>query len=426
MLTKKTRQHLHVSKAFRPPPIGPPPFFQVISALRNPPSRRTQEDIQIIFRYLLMNEKLLKMLENSERVETAAKEAQYIQLHKGDILFFEGDVPDGWFLVLDGAVDIIIRLFLIAEDCFLDTDTTETTEFAQLMDQMELDATIDKLTRVGTMTEGMFFGQRAYLLDRRRSATIICATEQCDLIKFSPGLFQQTSSLILAKKIYEECSQLTHAALPRLREDQLTLICSLSEIIKVKENVKITQDKPLGRYLIIVKSGTLAQYRVIDFTDLSFRKLDAAFEDLELHFPDGLHPVHTNDLSAGALFADPSLDEMIDQQFIVKTTTDVELVLIDLDYFKIVAGHIEIEKIKQELKSVLTDQDVIDIWINAEKANLWGKFRKSELKESHKEIKTELQFKNSTLAIRVPKNPKSMKPFRPRHVVPYASKSLRK
>jgi hypothetical protein len=47
------------------------------------------------------------------------------------------------------------------------------------------------------------------------------------------------------------------------------------------------------------------------------------------------------------------------------------------------------------------------------------------MKEAHKEIKTDNQFKQSTLAIRIPKVPSALKDYKPKKVVPYASRSLR-
>lgn len=427
MLMKGPRKRMTftLSKAFHPPPVGPPPYADVINALRSPPAKRTEEETQILFRYLLLNSKLLKMLENTDRIKEAAKSATLVTMHRGEVLCFEGDDPDGWFLVLDGTVDVIIRLFLVAEDCSFDAQEHETTEFAQLMDLMELDMAIDKLKRVNVLKPGQIFGHHSYLLERQRMSTIVASADYVDLIRFEPEIFQKTSSLILAKNLYSEHKQLTHNVFPRLRDDQLTMISALADTVELKAGTTITADSEIGNNLYIVKSGTIARYRVIDFTDLSFRKIDAAFERLELHFPDGMHPVHTDDLTAGTLFADPSVKEMSDSQFNVKTTTDVELLALDLEYFRIVVGAFEVERVRQEIKSELTDAEVIRIWVEAEKKKLWSKFKEREIKDAHRQMKTEKQFRTSTLAIRVPKVPKALKSYKPKKVVPYAPKSLR-
>jgi hypothetical protein len=210
-----------------------------------------------------------------------------------------------------------------------------------------------------------------------------------------------------------------------LREDQVALIASLSETIELKAGRTIAVDTSLGRWIYIIKTGTIARYRVVDFTSLSFRHIEAPFEPLQLHFPEGLHPVHTDNLEVGALFADPSIEDLSDSMFIVKTATPVELLALDADYFRIVAGRHEIERVREDLKSDLTDESVIKIWVNAEKIRLWEKFKQMLMKEARKEIKTDAQFKQSTLAIRIPKVPSALKDFKPKKVVPYASKSLR-
>jgi CRP-like cAMP-binding protein len=365
------------------------------------------------------------MLENSDRIRQASQTATLTTIHKDDILFFEGDDPDGWFIVLQGTIDVIIRLFLVAEDCLISDQEHETTEFAQLSEQMDLDPSIDKLKRVNRLKPGCIFGHHAYLLDRPRSATLVASSDIVDIVRFDPEVFQQTSSLILAKAFLTNHSGLVQKVFPRLRDDQITLIASLSEAIELKAGRTITADTSLGRWLYIIKSGTIARYRVVDFTSLSFRHIEAAFEPLQLHFPPGLHPVHTDNLEIGALFADPSIEDLSDSMFIAKTATPVELLALDADYFRIVAGRHEIERVREDMKSVLTDDLVIKIWVEAEKVRLWEKFKRRLMKEAHKEIKTDNQFKQSTLAIRIAKVPSALKDYKPKKVVPYASRSLR-
>jgi CRP-like cAMP-binding protein len=425
MKCPRSRSKLVLSKAFHPPPIGPPPPQQVAATLGVPRAKRTPEDLQILLRFFVAIQTFLGMLENSDRVRQAAKTATVVTIHKDDILFFEGDDPDGWFMVLTGTIDVIIRLFLVAEDCLISDQEYETTEFAQLSERMELDPSIDKLKRVKRLKPGEIFGQHAYLLDRPRSATLVASSDVVDLVRFEPEIFQQTSSLITAKTLFAEHSALVEKVFPRLREDQVTLIAALAEVIELKAGRTITAETSLGRWLYIIKTGTIARSRVVDFTALSFRKCEAPFEPLELHFPNGMHPVHTDNLEVGALFADPVIEDLTDSMFIVKTATPVKLLALDADYFRIVAGRHEIERVREDLKSDLTDELVIKIWVNTEKARLWEKFKQRVTKAAHREIKTELQFKNSTLAIRIPKVPTALKDYRPKKVEPYASKSLR-
>jgi CRP-like cAMP-binding protein len=212
---------------------------------------------------------------------------------------------------------------------------------------------------------------------------------------------------------------------PRLRDEQVALIAAIADVIELKAGRTITAETTLGRSLYIVKNGTIARHRVVDFTLLSFRKIEATYEILQLHFPSGMHPVHTDNLERGAMFADPSVEELSDSLFIVKTATPVELLALDFDYFRIVAGHLEIEKVKEELQTNLTDEAVIRIWVEAERVRLWSKFKERQIKDAHREFKTDAQFRHGTLAIRIPKLPRALDDFRPKKVVPYVSRSLR-
>lgn len=414
---------LYLGKAHRIPQIKSPPHEEVVQALKIHPSKRTNEQIQTIFRCLLLNKNLLNLLENPERIETASKEAHYISLKRGEVLFFEGDEPDGWYFILDGSVDVIIRLYLIAEDCLSEADDNETTEFAQLMDKMSLDSQIDRLKRVNVINEGQILGQHAYLLDRRRAATIVGNADQTDLIKFSADLFKKTSTHILATNLYNSHKELAKTAFSRLREDQIVLISSLAEVIEVPQGKTITADKSYGRFLYIIKEGIFEQCHVVDFTRLSFRKIDAPFENLELHFPDGMNPVHTGDIKVGGLFQDPSVSELCEKPFIVKAKTDVKLVSFNLDYFRIVAGAAEVALIKEELSCKFTDEEVIRMWVAQEKSKLWFGFKSQQIRESHRSSKSEL-VRHSQGVIRVPSLPKSIKSYKYKKIVPYAPKRL--
>ena len=415
---------LVLSKACRPPTIKPPPYEEVIRALKVNPPKRTQDQIQTIFRYLLLNKKLLKILECPERVEEASKDAQLIRLKKGDVLFFEGDDPDGFYVVLQGAVDAIIRLFLVAEDCLFEANEQESTEFAHLMDLMDLDVSVDKLKKATEILPGSIFGHQSYLLERRRSATIVGSSEITDIVRFPPEIFQNTSSFILAKNIFNEHKELAKKCFPRLREEQISLICSLADTIDLPMGKSMTHKSSFGNYLYIVKKGSLARYRVVDFTNFSFRKIDAPFERLELHFPDGSHPVHTDNIEPGDLFQDPSIVLLTDKPFNVKAISDVELVSFDLDYFRIIVGSDEVKQINQELTSKLTDEDVIRIWVNDEKKKLWLNFKNREVKESHRAIKSDLLIKRAQVVVRIPKIPKSIKSYKYKKIFPYAPKTL--
>ena len=81
----------------------------------------------------------------------------------------------------------------------------------------------------------------------------------------------------------------------------------------------------------------------------------------------GINSVHTYNIEPGNLFQDQSISELCDKPFSVKANMDVELVIFDFDYFKIIAGSAEVKQIRQELQSTLTDEDIIRIWVNDEK-----------------------------------------------------------
>ncbi|OHT05176.1 hypothetical protein TRFO_27188 [Tritrichomonas foetus] len=426
MKTRKTkRQTLVVSKAFHSPPPGPPLIEEVIDALYTPPSNRTRSKRQTIFRYLLFNKDINYMYQTSQLIEEISKDVQITILKKNEALFFEGDNPDGWYLVVTGKVDIIIRFFLVAEDCLFEHDVHETQEFIPLMNLMNLDVTIDKLKRVNVIESGQTFGQHSYLLDKRRSATVVGSEFETILMKMPENTLKNTHTLIRLKSLISENREIIHKAFPRLRDDQLFQINGFAKVLDLPVGRKITQKSQLSHSIYIVKKGSLKRMRVVDFTKYSFRKIDAHFEPLELHFPDGFHPVHVDDLHEGSFFADPSVSELADSHYNMTTTSATTLIAIDFDYFKVIAGSFEVERVRKDLKSKISDEDVIRIWVEAEKKRLWNNFKERNLKEAHRELKTSRRAHTSTVAIRLPSQPKSIKEYHPKKRMYYVSPSLR-
>ena len=84
----------------------------------------------------------------------------------------------------------------------------------------------------------------------------------------------------------------------------------------------------------------------------------------------------------------------------------------------------QLQQIRQELQSTLTDEDIIRIWVNDEKKKLWINFKSREVKESHRAIKSDLLIKKSQAIVRIPKVPKSLKSYKYKKVTPYAPKTL--
>ena len=422
---RKGTQRLVIPARLRPPKIYPPAIQDVRSALKFEPADRTPEENQIIFKHLLLNPQIMELLEKSTNVEKLAEEATYKRLNRGDVLFFEGDDTGDWYLVLSGTVDAIIRLFLVAEDCLFDSESPQDTEFAPLMSKMDLDLQHNKLRRVSVMEAGDVFAYHSYIIDSKRNATIVSSSEYTELIVFPQSIFNEFC-LINEKGKYRTRCEIIRKAFTRLRQDQIERIGLLATIKKIPSGNTITQDNCFGRYIYVVTQGTIARYRVVDFTDLSFRTINAPFHELELQFPNGMQPVHIDDLQQGSVFVDPSVRELTDNQYNIKTTTDVQLLSMDIDYFKIIVGEFELERVRQDIKSSLSDEQVIKIWVEDEKKKLWSKFKRKTTSAARLEYKSDLAFKTGKMILRTPSVPTSIKAFKYRKIIPYAPSHLSK
>ncbi|EAY20430.1 hypothetical protein TVAG_110420 [Trichomonas vaginalis G3] len=433
MRTKKRSQKLTLRPNVLNPTFTLPSVNEIRSALKTDINSRSSDQLQAIFLWLMLNKKVTHLIESTTELEELAKLAEYKILQKNDVLFYEGDDSEGWYVMFTGTTDVIIRLFLVAEDCLFDSDETDSTEFAPLMSKMDLDIQHDKLQRVKVNVAGDVFAYHSYIpdetgkseIDGKRHATIVCSSDYAELVYFPTSSFEKYA-LIKQKDLYQKHCENLKRVFPRIRDDQVEHLSLLSEVMNIPAHTTITSEKCFGRYIYIIKSGTIARYRVVDFSDLSFRTISAPFETLQLHFPDGMHPVHTDNLVEGSVFLDPSVHTLTGNEFNIKTKTDVVLIALDIDYFKIIVGTFELERVRQEIKSTLTDDQVRKIWVDSEKKRLWEKFKTRTAGEAKREIKGENDFKTGYVVARKADCPSALPAFRPRIVKPYAPSHLAK
>ena len=364
-------------------------------------------------------------------------------------------------------MDVIVRLFLIAEDCIIEDEESlkENLQYAPLIHQMDLDVEHNKLRRIKTLRPNDVFAYHSYILEKKRTSTLMCSSDYCELIVFPRTTFYDYC-ITKARTNYSDYYDLIHTSFPSFRDEQIEHIALYSYITKIPKSTKISKENSFGRNIYILKEGEIARNRLVDFSDLSFRTIPGAYSSLDLKFPDGVLPVHTDNLTQGNVFIDPIYGNEHDEEnlsgsteyfnfslirstesfnltetnsqatlqnkeqgniIILKTQTDVELLTMDIDYFAIIIGEFEFERIKQSIKSEMSDNDIIMIWYNQEKEKLWKKFKV----RTESEVKTQLYGKNhATDGTSIARDyltesrPTSMSSFRKRKIVQKCSRHL--
>ena len=456
---------LVVPKYKQPPKVIPPQISEVREALSKNPNERDENDFQKIFIHMLLNPNICNLLSDKNDLNELAKVVKYQVLRKNDVLFYEGDDSEDWYCLLTGNLDVIVRLFLIAEDCIIEDEESlkENLQYAPLIHQMDLDVEHNKLRKIKTLKPSDVFAYHSYILEKKRTSTLMCSSDYCELIIFPRTTFYDYC-ITKARTNYGDYYDIIHARFPSLRDEQVEHIALYSYVTKVPKSTQISVKNSFGRNIYILKDGEIARNRLVDFSDLSFRTIPGAYTSLDLKFPDGIHSVHTDNLKPGDIFIDPIYGANIEEEnlsssaeflnlyrsndsfelndsssqatqankeegnvIVLKTQTDVELLTIDIDYFAIIIGAFEFERIKESIKSEMSDNDIIMIWYNQEKEKLWNRFKI----KTESEVKTQLYGKkhaaDGTSIERdylKESRPISMGSFRKRNIVPKCSRHL--
>ena len=201
-----------------------------------------------------------------------------------------------------------------------------------------------------------------------------------------------------------------------LREDnrywsQIEKIALSSTSIKIPDKTSLSKDNSYGKNIYIVIDGKIARYQSIDFTSVSYRVIRGKVNSLDIKFPSGNHLVYVGDVDS-KVFIDPIAQE--DYQIVLKTKSEAEVLCMDLEYFKIIVGEFEFQRILTRLEKQKTDEEVINMWLQHEKERKWEKYKIKASNEMKNEIYGKMHGPDGTSIIRDytnERNPSSLQPF---------------
>ena len=414
------------------PEIPQPSVHEVRECVTKEQSQRTENDVQLLYRFFLLCSDMSSLMNDPSDLMEMSKFAKYRRISKNDVLFFEGDESDNWFCIISGTASVIVRLFLIAEDCLLDSqsDEQETLEYAPLVHAMDLDIERNKLRKVCSLKKGDVFAYHSFIVEQKRASTIVCTSDVLELIELPKEAFVRFC-LAKARSELNDKSHIIRTKFTELRDDQVQHIALYSRIKKIEKSFSITKENTLGRNVYIILDGKIWRSRNVDFTPVSFKTIPGAFETLELKFPAGNVDVHTDDLEKNDVFIDPiiGVEELYCEECpaTMKAETEVTLLAMDYDYFSIIVGAYPFERIKQSLKSSITSDEIIKIWYEKEKAKLWNNFKKKEAHKIEKELYGISHAYDGTSIVREytkERCPTSFSSYRKKKIVPKCSSHL--
>jgi CRP-like cAMP-binding protein len=218
---------------------------QAISVAQKPPGKRKDGDIQRIVDFFVFYN-VFKNVYKSSDLYTLAQCAEYRLCHNNQVLFRQGDEPDGFYVIIKGKV----------KGGFTKVDSLVGKYFEE----------IDVLFNIKS---GTGFGELAILKDKQRTVTVR-AIKETHLLFINKKVYLEIACPMILKLINHNIELLRPLhTFGSFSADRLKEFCSISfEKQYSFDSVFNEQDKPPQK-VYFIKSGIINGYRLLFASNLS-------------------------------------------------------------------------------------------------------------------------------------------------------------
>jgi hypothetical protein len=155
--------------------------------------------------------------------------------------------------------------------------------------------------------------------------------------------------------------------------------------------------------------------RLIDFSPVKKESLcDPRSGDiLTLKVPADKTNVSVEKMGTKRLFPHPRMENWVPFRFSLVVIEPVQLIQIKYSDMTALLPQTRLDKIREMVVDEPNDQQVIEIWIERQRAVQWQNYKKQCVKSARHEMKFERLITNGQYGFRIPGNPKSFKPYIP-------------
>ncbi|TMW64266.1 hypothetical protein Poli38472_012888 [Pythium oligandrum] len=192
--------------------------LQIIQTLRKPPEDRSENDIKLLYTWLMNQEKISSLFTTMSEVSAKklCKEMEFLHLKAGDVVVNQGDKGNTCFILLSGLVSVHVRSADDQKKYHRVTRASlDGTSSRQLVDQ----GLITFGPKVVSLTPGATFGELCLIEpDSKRSATVL-VDESAQVANFivltAASYLRMTRSQTIEGTITDHMAFLQHTLLFR-------------------------------------------------------------------------------------------------------------------------------------------------------------------------------------------------------------------
>lgn len=381
-----------------------------LTALRVNPSDRTPQDIDAIMAILGKWNDFTKFVHTEQERREVCRRITCEDYKGNQILFKQGDDPDGWYLVWSGQCSIHIKLPVHDESNHsqIPASTVAALRAAFGPDDCFLQVAVKRATEE--------FGSTALTKNDVRNATIF-VDEPSIILRVDPHLYRDTAAWFARSQLEKKAVLLSHIPeLQFLRESRELFVRLAENMEQLKLDAGVVIDeKFFGKdensiSFIVVEEGLLVKQRLVDFTG---HRVDQSASSIQVQIPRGKHTVRVANFGPKTMFPDPALKKYVPYPFTLYVAEPVIAWQLKVKDLASMLLTVQMQKITDAYRDEPNDDQVVNIWIEKQRAIQWQAFKRKCVKEARQMVKVEKLVQNGQWGQRNPAPPKAIKEHKP-------------
>lgn len=412
---------------------------QLIAALKIHCSDRTDIQIDTILQSAGQWPCFMKAIKSEQMRREVCRHAVLEEKEQSSILFKQGDLPNGWFILISGQV------------CVVQYDTSDAAMMdmsAEMIKKLKEGAGDHFYRLVTTLGPKSSIGETALIQDKTRNATIYVAQHSyfiridSQVYKDTAAFFQKMqlkrrANLFASVKEFKPISEYSY------KEDKIQTIAENTDEYSIPSGTVIDKnhcdvismqtygkkeetDVQKTQSIYVIAVGKLELYRNVNFSKYNTTKASdkqKLFKEVKLlkryesdvlkvRRPTGVHSVQVAVLEAGDVFPDPRLaGGWVPYQFSLKAIEPTVVHGIRINDLSAALPISILDKIKENVTNQPTNQEIIESWIEKQKNVQWNAYKKDCVKEARRNAKIQRDVMNNNYGLRKPGIPKSLKEY---------------
>lgn len=388
------------------------PIDDLIRCLQISTSRRQEKDADTIYTVLSKWPEFTKFITTDQMRREVCWQMIMEEFHSDSIIYKEDDPSDSWYIIISGTVDIIKKW---ADD--ENSHQISQTQLSNLKSEFGISTHFKLMETLGSMQS---FGNQALISNKKRESTIY-VKEPTFVIRIDSQLYKDIFQFCRKVQIHKKVDFFSKVKEFQILSDSDIfngLAESATEIsLNFDETFDATHliDPNDDNCLYVIIDGIIEKQRLIDFNlwknriERDHSNLDA----LSVRVPKGKRVVKIEQLGQFNLFASPAMKSFVPFDFSLAVIQPVRLYkFLYSDITKLLTKS-QIEKIRESLMKEPNELQVIEMWIEKQRAAQWRNYKKCCVKRAKTDVKFERDKTNERIILRKASIPKSFKPYIP-------------